>query len=160
MNGIERLLAFADTMPKGVEEELYRIADQIQRETLPRPRFEDGEPAQFGDPFVDPVSGYVEQVKSMRFYGDGDGEKWLVLGDGAAADGLHGPLKRPESLDSWERIEADVNKGSACRYFGVPDSEEECGKCAAQWDDYDLMSCAESMARDVLRRCKALAGVE
>lgn len=154
MNGIERLLAFADTMPKGVEEELYRIADQIQRETLPRPRFEDGEPVQFGDEFVGPSGIGAYEAKMFRYYSDG-----RVVVDGILGANVS-PLKRPEMPDSWERIEADVNKGDACRYFGVPDSEEECGKCAAQWDDYDLMSCAESMARDVLRRCKKLAGVK
>lgn len=165
MTGIEKLRNLSATLgerqpfaleriyidDKTASEWLADVADQIERETLPRPRFEDGEPVQFGDEFV--VSINTHKAQSFTYYSDGR----------ITVDSLFGsaitPIKRPEPPDTWERIEADVDKGSACRYFGVADSEEECGKCAAQLDDGD-MSCGESMARDVLRRCKALAGVE
>ena len=60
--------------------------------------------------------------------------------------------------DSWERIEADImamaHADSACYYFGAG-TDINCDECPAE-------SCAESCfveaARDVLRRCKAIAG--
>lgn len=56
--------------------------------------------------------------------------------------------------DSWERIEEGVSKG-VCGYFGH-EVEGCCGCPAAD----DSRSCEEVMAEDVVRRCKALAGVE
>lgn len=176
MTGIERLREWAnelreaarayrdreiDYVPIDVEAcqrknaaKLDAIADQIERETLPRPRFEDGELVRCGDMamFGNKPREVVEYevndcgVAILHTYGD----CWSLLPGQC--------LKRPEPPDTWERVEADVNKGGACRYFGVPDSEEDCSKCPALWDEGD-MSCAESMVCDVLRRCKALAGV-
>lgn len=164
MTGIERLRVLQRNVMKRPSYAkhishyyLDSIASQIERETLPRPLFEDGEPVQFGDEYMSIQD--VHKVKGICVRADGSFEIESV-GGVCYRYGEDKRLKRPEPPDTWERIEADVNKGSACRYFGVPDSEEECGKCAAQLDDYDLMSCAESMARDVLRRCKKLAGVE
>lgn len=167
MTGIERLRALANgdaSHETGngwflTAETIESIAGQIERETLPRPRFEDGEPAQWGEKYEE--ADYVGTVDHICYSWRDERLVCRVWGNESAVAHMdRGPLKRPEPPDSWERVEADVNKGSACRYFGVPDSEEECGKCTAQWGDYDLMSCAESMARDVLRRCKKLAGVE
>lgn len=61
--------------------------------------------------------------------------------------------------DSWERVEADLmamaRADCACYYFGAG-ADLNCEECPAE-------SCAESCfveaARDVLRRCKAIAGV-
>lgn len=65
-------------------------------------------------------------------------------------------LERP---DSWERVEADLmamaRADCACYYFGAG-ADLNCEECPAE-------SCAESCfveaARDVLRRCKAIAEV-
>lgn len=46
-------------------EKLSKITDQIERETLPRPRFEDGEPVQFGDDAV--VRDDVGEVVEMKY---------------------------------------------------------------------------------------------
>ena len=59
--------------------------------------------------------------------------------------------------DSWERIEEDIESMSctdcACLYFGAG-TDISCEECPAE-------SCAETCfveaARDVLRRCKAIA---
>lgn len=59
-----------------------------------------------------------------------------------------------ERPDSWERIGKDVSK-DVCRYFRH--GGEECCGCPAS---NDSRGCTEVMAEDVLRRCKALAGVE
>jgi len=52
--------------------------------------------------------------------------------------------------DSWERIEEDAEK-DPCGYFGF-DGEEICGKCPASGK-----SCEQTMARDIVRRARALA---
>ena len=52
--------------------------------------------------------------------------------------------------DSWERMEEDAGK-DPCSYFGF-DGEEPCGKCPASGKN-----CEQTMARDLVRRCRALA---
>lgn len=54
-----------------------------------------------------------------------------------------------ERPDSWERLEDDAGKG-ACDYFGHGD--DECCGCPASGK-----GCEETMARDLVRRCRALA---
>ena len=56
-----------------------------------------------------------------------------------------------ERPDSWERIEEDAEK-DPCGYFGF-DGEETCGKCPASG-----RNCEQTMARDLVRRARALAG--
>lgn len=61
--------------------------------------------------------------------------------------------------DSWERVEADlmamVREDSACYYFGAG-ANLDCEECPA-WNC--AVSCSVEVVRDVLRRCKAIAGV-
>lgn len=61
-------------------------------------------------------------------------------------------------LDSWERLEEDVARiGPAdypCDYFNHPDCGMPCYSCPAHTDAED---CTAELARDVLRRAKALA---
>lgn len=75
---------------------------------------------------------------------------------------------RPELLthtlpDSWERLEEDAVKGvceyaGAYRKSGTIDSNE-CDGCRF-YNEGDGPSCEMQMARDIVRRAKALAGVE
>lgn len=57
--------------------------------------------------------------------------------------------------DSWEQLEEDAMFG-ACHYFGMEHADvcDGCQSCPAYGDD-----CAPVMARDIIRRAKALAGV-
>ncbi len=65
-------------------------------------------------------------------------------------DGLH--LAPP---DSWERLERDTAK-DPCGYFDKKrDGGDRCLGCPA----YESEACATVMAKDVIRRAKALAGV-
>ena len=58
--------------------------------------------------------------------------------------------------DSWERLEKDTSNG-LCEYFGMGDAED-CKGCPAY--GYRLSGgCSSVMARDIIRRAKALAGV-
>lgn len=70
-------------------------------------------------------------------------------------DFLH--LHRP---DSWERLEEDIGSikdaTCPCDYFNHPDCGMPCYSCPAHTDAED---CIAELARDVLRRAKALAGV-
>ena len=68
--------------------------------------------------------------------------------------------KKPEPPDSWERLEEDVEQfedgGTACEYFG---SElTSCNRCKSPCSIG--ANCRNSVARDVLRRAKKLAGIE
>lgn len=64
-------------------------------------------------------------------------------------------LTRP---DSWERLEEDIvsigNADYPCDYFNHPDCGMPCYSCPAHTDAED---CTAELARDVLRRAKALA---
>lgn len=192
------------------------IADQIERETLPRPCFEDGEPVQVGDKYVNKygniatadtvvVSNHgftlydkgsathfkpTESVKRPEppKVLDADGveikvgdEVWLVEGDADAwvvksMDGdrvemtggvgwyCNAPCsklthKRPEPEDTWERVEADAAKNDVCDYFGRDGNQptsKRCEGCRGQ----EREDCIMAMTSDLVRRCKALAGVE
>ena len=55
----------------------------------------------------------------------------------------------PEPPDSWERIEEDAKK-DRCSYFGA--KYQDCGRCTQL-----ATSCSISKARDLVRRCRALA---
>ena len=58
--------------------------------------------------------------------------------------------------DSWERLEKDA-ANDPCAYFGCGDGSiySKCPSCPAYGDD-----CGPAMAQDVVRRAKALAGVD
>lgn len=56
--------------------------------------------------------------------------------------------------DSWERLEEDAAK-SDCDYFGRDVSD--CDRCPAR---QSTLSCGQSKSLDIIRRAKALAGVE
>lgn len=69
------------------------IADQIERETLPRPRFEDGRPVQFGDEYMSIQD--VHKVKGICVRADGSFEIESV-GGVCYRYGEDKRLKRPE----------------------------------------------------------------
>lgn len=67
------------------------------------------------------------------------------------------PLEHCTVPDSWERLEKDSTKG-LCEYFGMGDAED-CKGCPAFGDRLSI-PCSSVMARDIIRRAKALAGVD
>ena len=122
------------------------------------PRFEDGEYVWFGDDvseidarsFVFLESGaMVTNLTSVPAYG-----KFLRCSE---------PLKRPAPADNWEKLEEDALKG-VCEYAeaerkpGTIDAHTCCG-CRFD-EDGDGPTCEKQMALDIIRRAKALAGVE
>lgn len=60
--------------------------------------------------------------------------------------------------DSWERLEEDAAKGLCCEYFGMGDAPD-CKGCPA-YENRLSCGCSITMAQDIVRRAKALAGVE
>lgn len=74
MTGIDRLRGYAANL-KGTDRhyavgaDVEAIADQIERETLPRPLFDDGEPVGFGDEFY--VDGWACNVEWVSIHDDG-----------------------------------------------------------------------------------------
>lgn len=88
---------------------------------------------------VEPSYGKTVVVRLAK-YDDAEGEQY-------APDQL--THERPE-IDTWERIEEDAEK-DPCGYFGF-DGKETCGKCPASGKN-----CEQTMARDLVRRCRALS---
>lgn len=130
--------------------QLDEIADRIERETLPRPRFEDGEPVQVGDKYVDKY-GNVATAFTVAVSNHG----FTLCGSGSETHfKLTDSVKRPDPPDSWERVEEDALK-STCEYYGH--SEQPCETCPANKLG---LSCGQHKTRDLVRRCKELAGVE
>lgn len=145
---------------EGAESDCKAEHELISRYWLPRPRFDDGEPVQFGDEILC-SDGQTITVSAIEAKQSG----WYSLRQ-FSRDALEtirpGELvKRPEPTDTWERIEADVEK-FVCDYFGR--APFDCGDCDGGSDACPLSGitddCEESMARDLVRRCKKLAGVE
>lgn len=63
--------------------------------------------------------------------------------------------------DSWERLEEDARKG-VCEYAGAePDEfgDYDCDTCRL-FDARGKLICEQQMALDIVRRAKAIAGVE
>ena len=58
--------------------------------------------------------------------------------------------------DGWEKLEQGAAK-TPCDYFGV-DCPNGCDGCPAESDATDPHICYAAMARDLIRRAKALAG--
>ena len=67
-------------------------------------------------------------------------------------------LERPDTTDTWERLEADIeslsHRENICCYFGHG-NDISCNVCPAE--DIDKY-CSAAVARDILRRARALAG--
>lgn len=70
--------------------------------------------------------------------------------------GLKGEYLTHARPDSWERLEEDMQK-SACAYFGYQDKAcDEGDGCPARGG----LDCSNRKTADLIRRAKALAGVE
>lgn len=102
-----------------------------------------------------------------------DGTELIVIAFGDVQDGetmldveyVSGPTEWDEVRclsvthtrpDSWERLEEDAEK-LACAYLGR--SEGTCFGCPLE-NCKDFAACSKEQAKDIVRRAKALAGVE
>ena len=138
------------------------IANAIEGEYIPRPRYEDGEPVQFGDIYTDKHGReWKNGIKSIHIDCNGD----FSLHDNTIGNvgryevfGQDRRVKRHKS-DSLERIEEDVNKLMG-DYWGC--TEIPCSNCPAKKDGknpkerYTTESCSQAMTLDLLYRQRKL----
>ena len=126
------------------ERELFtEIADRIEREYIPLPRFEDGETVKVGDLVMldNEKTRRVEDIK-VKVYLEGS----YVTFDSV--------LNRPEQ-DTLERIEDDARK-MFNDYWGCSDADCRC--CPAMvggkkpYERYGTGSCSFAQKLDLLRR--------
>ena len=129
---------------RGDERELFTaIADRIEREYIPLPRFEDGEPVKVGDLVLwdDRVAKRVEDIKA-KVYLEG------------SCGTCNSVLKRSE-LDTLERIEADARMQYGL-YWGC--TGVLCLDCPSMVDGkkpyerYATDGCSAAQRRDLLHR--------
>lgn len=126
------------------------------------PRFEDGEYVWFGDE-VEAHHGGAITVDAIEFSRGKVCVKDAEDGDWDTSMYAMRPLKRPAPADSWERLEEDARKG-VCEYAGAyrkrgTIDSHECDGCRFDGDG-NGPTCEQQMALDIIRRAKALAGVE
>ena len=137
----------------------HKLANVIEWEYMPRPRFSNNEPMHFGDWFTAKSYGIKEpeQLKRLcifspellREWGQDDGDKFafeLNYTRPADLDFRFDKCKKPEP-DSLERIEEDAGK-LTCEYFNSKIGD--CEKCEG------FGGCREKMLRDLLRRQRKL----
>lgn len=107
----------------------------------------DGKPLREGETVYHVNSGIEYSVRSVT-----NGGAHLSKGDkpGGYCRADYLTHERPVA-DTWERLEEDAGK-SPCDYFCF-DEDETCGKCPAS-----AKNCEQTMARDLVRRAKKLAG--
>lgn len=107
------------------------------------PRFEDDAPLKLGDMAL--IDGVADMVEAVQLWIHG---KPVIYGDGGSQQLERGErVNRPAPKDSWERLEKDACKG-VCDYFHA----YECDEC-----EHAEGGCCKNMARDLVRRCRALA---
>ena len=130
----------------GWSDAMAELDSHLMPEGIEWPRFEDGEPVKLGDSAAASVYGCTVEldspVDSITFYDDGTSELCGDMNTIAFYPGER--VKRPES---WERIEADAMMDAKvyCESRGIsPEYPKHNGKAKCE---------------DIVRRCKALAGV-
>ena len=108
-------------LPVYTPEKIEKLADAIEREYLPRPRFEDGEPVQFGDEFVyDKSTGQSSKVFKFGFTTiDG-----CTIYDSMGNCSLHPKRPEPEVLDADG---VPIHKGDTVYFVDCPESFDVLG---------------------------------
>ena len=114
----------------------------------------DGKPLREGDTVWDEDSGDRLIVVAIEDGGHTIACRYADLGDSAIpTHGLWSPCNLThERPDSWERLEEDADK-EACEYF----AHMPCGCETSEMLDETVENCNAAKARDLVRRCRALA---
>lgn len=137
------------------ESELHGLMDTLNRRLMPEgvewPRYESGEPVRIDGAIADEL-GCVHEVTSVEIFDNGADLRWnpdepeecVWVGHG---ERVRRPTPKVLDAESWERLEDDATLPAAtyCERMGI-EVEEGC-------------SFVEPMARDIVRRAKALAEV-
>ena len=111
----------------------------------------DGKPLREGETVWDVESGIEYEV--VGIHTDEDSPVRVMRTDGSHL----AKAAKPSTLthqrpDSWERLEEDASK-EACEYF----AHMPCGCETSEMLDETVEKCNAAKARDLVRRCKALA---
>lgn len=143
MHGMSRLIRERNEEIKALKERIADMEPRLMPEGMEWPRYESGEPVLLGSMVSDARGGSAAaisfELSDDRVYiRDFEGFPSQVLATGER-------VKRPEA-DSWERIEDDATK-------------QPYSYCVERGLDDDALPTNEKFARDLVRRCKALAGV-
>ena len=147
LNGVCKRIGLTDgtglpEMPEVIWAELDRRLMPEGMEWLVEawPRFEDGEPVRFEDEWCLRTGGTtkVGQVVLVTDWSFALNASWYEPGE---------RVKRPAPKDSWERLEEDVANASCPDVY-----------CANHHIDASDASYEWAMARDIVRRAKALSG--
>jgi hypothetical protein len=128
------------------------VANRIEREYLPRPVFEGGDPIQFGDALD--IDGRKFVLASIEYRSDD--KMQLMNTEGQYTQPLHNREFKRYIEDTQEKINKDAKK-PVCIYFNgnvTPD----CSQCV-HYDDKSF-SCEQDMIQDLLARQRKLDGVE
>lgn len=108
---------------------------------------------------VESVHGLGDRLAEIAVQIDSDAPSrndLLYYFDEACRRLAEGAGSPPEPPDSWERIEEDAAK-SVCGYF---DREGVSCRADPECPALNSDSCSKLKAKDLVRRCKALAEVE
>jgi hypothetical protein len=146
--------------------EMLAILDEVEAELagvswaqgVPAPRDADGEVVPLDTEVLYREDGGKCKVAYWAYYPN-EKDSWTAVSDvmGTKRACIHKTLHLTPP-DSWEKLEEDVARiGSAdcpCDYFNHHDCGMPCDSCPAHTDAED---CIAELARDVLRRAKALA---
>ena len=124
---------------------------------VPAPIDADGREISFGTKVLYDLEGVEHKVLGYEFSTRYDG-RWMVEIETPSYSAFYvTECFRTTKPDSWERLEEDAAKG-LCGYFGMDDAPD-CKGCPA-YEDRLSCECNIKVARDIIRRAKALAGVE
>ena len=121
------------------------IADFINDYFLPRPLFGDGTPVKVEDEFARHKPSNSEKVIAYCVWDDGS---FSINNFQYDQDQR---LKKPEQPDSWEQLEKDMSAGAYDYCATLLDIDTR--KTLTSEDN-------EAFAEDIIRRAKALAGVD
>ena len=131
-------------------------------EGVPAPVDRDGNVVPLTTRTLYDVEGHEHEVKEIILIHSGISGDFMWIAKQSDSEVLVPELlylERPDTPDTWERVEADLaamaRTDSACYYFGAG-ADLSCEECPAK-DCTE--SCFVEAARDVLRRCRAIAGV-
>ena len=129
----------------GIENRLFASQLTHQRTVLDA----DGKPLREGETVWD-TNGDELIIGAIEDGGHTVACRYVDIGDAIPVHGMWSPSDLThERPDSWERLEKDAN-AAVCVYFGA--NLKSCDNC-----DHNSWKCSYDKARDLVRRCKALA---
>ncbi|MDR3845710.1 MAG: hypothetical protein Q3X42_00515 [Eggerthellaceae bacterium] len=116
-------VACYSTYQSDLKNTVLAIADEIEKYYIPRPRYEDGEPVQFGKEFVD-CNGHNQTLSSLTYTKGGHG---YVSLNGWTKQRIDEPAKRPEP-DSLEKLRDDMAEYKSDTHFAELKTEHTFGE--------------------------------